>query len=582
MSKKKPRLKFVEEQKQHSTRSPPECTRPEPSQPPKKKLKLDADKVRERAEHLRFRRAEITVEEASRMTKAQKCEMYAAAAARSVVHEKVAQEGDENAGVKSLHEAEKGLETSDRLSKSRYARKLKKQRKAQEKKRDTTKYSVSKKGTAQDADVSHPLSRWKQRRDIQKRFRAAARSGAQAAGSHKAATGSISVSHNTFGQIVDKGKTLVQSAASSVVTAARSNAHLLVVIGVMMMLILLSLSAFSSCAVLFGGSTQVSGQVFYTAKDSDIQGAEEDYRELEKKLKQKIDRTPMEHPGYNEYQYHLDPIEHDPWQLTSYLTTLHDDYTRGEVQGTMQALFQKQYILTTWVEVQIRYKTIWLIDPITLIPYPVEVLYEYRIFHTKLVNKGMETVIYQEMDADQQKRYGVLQETKGGRPYLFGGGLFSGLFGSSGGTGSLWSMGSSPGADYQIPAEALTDPEFAALMQEAQKHLGTPYVWGGSTPETGFDCSGFVCWVLNQSGYEVGRTTAEGLWQKSTPISESEARPGDLVFFEGTYDTPGRSHIGIYVGGGMMISAGDPVKYSNIHSSYWEKHLSGFGRISKE
>lgn len=303
---------------------------------------------------------------------------------------------------------------------------------------------------------------------------------------------------------------------------------------------------------------------------------------LEKKLKQKIDRTPMEHPGYNEYQYHLDPIEHDPWQLTSYLTTLHDDYTRGEVQGTMQALFQKQYILTTWVEVQIRYKTIWLIDPITLIPYPVDVPYEYRIFHTKLVNKGMETIIYQELDADQQKRYGVLQETKGGRPYLFGGGLFSGLFGSSGSTGSLWSMGSGSGAEYQIPAEALTDPDFAALMQEAQKHLGTPYVWGGSTPEAGFDCSGFVCWVLNQSGYEVGRTTAEGLWQRSTPISESEARPGDLVFFEGTYDTPGRSHVGIYVGGGMMISAGDPVKYSNIHSSYWEKHLSGFGRISKE
>lgn len=522
------------------------------------------------------------MEEASRMTKAQKCEMYAAAAARSAAHQEIAREGDENAGVKSLHEAEKGLETSDRISKSRYARKLKKQRKAQEKKGNTTKYSVSQKGAAQDADASHPLSRWKQRRDIQKRFRAAARSGAQAAGSHRAASSSASAAQGGFGQIVDKGKTLVQSAASGVVTVARSNAHLLVVIGAMLLLILLSLSAFSSCAVLFGGSTQVSGQVLYTARDGDIRGAEEDYKELEKKLKQKIDRTPMEHPGYNEYQYHLDPIEHDPWQLTSYLTTLHDDYTRGEVQGTMQALFQKQYILTTWVEVQIRYKTIWLVDPITLIPYPVEVPYEYRIFHTKLVNKGMETIIYQELDADQQKRYGVLQETKGGRPYLFGGGLFSGLFGSSGSTGSLWSMGSSPGAEYQIPAEALTDPEFAALMQEAQKHLGTPYVWGGSTPEAGFDCSGFVCWVLNQSGYEVGRTTAEGLWQKSTPISESEARPGDLVFFEGTYDTPGRSHVGIYVGEGMMISAGDPVKYSNIHSSYWEKHLSGFGRVSKE
>ena len=283
------------------------------------------------------------------------------------------------------------------------------------------------------------------------------------------------------------------------------------------------------------------------------------------------DGTCRVRPGYNEYQYHLDPIEHDPWQLTSFLTTLYDDYTRSEVQGKLKETFKKQYKLTAWVEVQTRYRTVVMIDIFTGIPYTVQVPYEYRIFHTKLVNKGLEVVIREELDNDQWKRYEIFQDTLGGRPYLFNGGLPPG---GSDGSGT-------PGIDYQVPAEALTDEEFAAIYKEAQKYVGTPYVWGGSTPETGFDCSGYVCWVYNQNGYDVGRTTANGLWQKSQHISEAEAKPGDLVFFEGTYDTPGKSHVGIYLGNGMMVSAGDPIKYANIHSSYWEKHLAGFGRLSK-
>ena len=308
----------------------------------------------------------------------------------------------------------------------------------------------------------------------------------------------------------------------------------------------------------------------YSAEDRDIRGAEQDYKKLEKELDKKIKRTPTDHPGYSEYQYHLDPIEHDPWQLTSYLTTLYDDYTRSEVQGKLKETFKKQYKLTTWVEVQIRYKTVWVISPAG-IPVPTQVPYEYRIFHTKLVNRGLEVVVREELDADQWKRYEIFQDTLGGRPYLFNGGLPPG---GSDGSGT-------PGIDYQVPAEALTDEEFAAIYKEAQKYVGTPYVWGGSTPETGFDCSGYVCWVYNQNGYDVGRTTANGLWNKSQHISESEAKPGDLVFFEGTYDTPGKSHVGIYLGNGMMVSAGDPIKYANIHSSYWQKYLSGFGRLSK-
>ena len=224
----------------------------------------------------------------------------------------------------------------------------------------------------------------------------------------------------------------------------------------------------------------------------------------------------------------------------------------------MKETFKKQYKLTTWVEVQTRYRTVVMIDIFTGIPYTVQVPYEYRIFHTKLVNKGLEVVIREELNNDQWKRYEIFQDTLGGRPYLFNGGLPPG---GSDGSGS-------PGIDYQIPAEALTDSEFAAIYKEAQKYVGTPYVWGGSTPETGFDCSGYVCWVYNQNGYDVGRTTANGLWNKSQHISEAEAKPGDLVFFDETYDTLGKSHVGIYLGNGKMVSAGDPIKYADIHSSY--------------
>jgi hypothetical protein len=369
---------------------------------------------------------------------------------------------------------------------------------------------------------------------------------------------------------VDKGKSVVGSAVNSLMTAAKSNAHVLVIVGVFVLLILMVMSGFSSCGILFSGSTQVSGQTIYSAEDRDIRGAEQDYKKLEKELDKKIKRTPQDHPGYNEYQYHLDPIEHDPWQLTSFLTTLYDDYTRSEVQGKLKEIFKKQYKLTTWVEVQIRYKTVWVISPAG-IPVPTQVPYEYKIFHTKLENKGLEVVIREELTEDQWKRYEIFQDTLGGRPYLFNGGLPPG---GSDGSGA-------PGIDYQVPAEALTDSEFAAIYEEAKKYVGTPYVWGGSSPETGFDCSGYVCWVYNQNGYDVGRTTANGLWQKSQHISEAEAKPGDLVFFKGTYDTPGMSHCGIYLGNGMMVSAGDPIKYADIHSSYWQQYLAGFGRLSK-
>ena len=580
MSEKQPKLKFEEEKERTATRSPPKKSKVEQSVPQKQKLKQDADKAAEKAQHLRFGKAEITPDEASRMTKQQKRAMYAAAAARSAVHREIDQYEDDNVGMQALSEGEKAAETAHDISKSRYARKLKKKAKMQGKKgAKTAKSSPQKPTAAQDAGASctgeggsNWLSRWRQKQDIRQSYYAAAHSGtaAQTAGG-KAVSNGTTAAKSGMEQVIDKGRSVVSTAVNGIANFAKSNAHVLLIVGVFLLLLMLVMSAFSSCSILFSGTTQVSGQTIYTAEDRDIRGAETDYKKLEKELDKKIKRTPTDHPGYDEYRYHLDAIEHDPWQLTSFLTTLYDDYTRSEVQAKLKETFAKQYKLTTWVEVQTRYRTVVMIDIFTGIPYTVQVPYEYRIFHTKLVNKGLEVVIREELDNDQWKRYEIFQDTLGGRPYLFKGGLPPG---GSDGSGA-------PGIDYQVPAEALTDDEFAAIYKEAQKYVGTPYVWGGSTPETGFDCSGYVCWVYNQNGYDVGRTTANGLWNKSQHISEAEAKPGDLVFFKGTYDTPGMSHTGIYLGNGMMVSAGDPIKYANIHSSYWEKHLAGFGRLSK-
>ena len=580
MSEKQPKLKFEEEKECTATRSPPKKSKVEQSVPKKRKLKQDADKAAEKAQHLRFGKAEITPDEASRMTKQQKRAMYAAAAARSAVHREVDQYEDDNVGTQALSEGEKAAGNVRDISKSIYARKLKKKAKMQGKKGAKTAQSSPQKPTAaQNAGASctgeggsNWLSRWRQKQDIRQSYYAAAHSGtaAQTAGV-KAASNGTNAAKSGMEQVIDKGRSVVSTAVNGIANFAKSNAHVLLIVGVFLLLLLLVMSAFSSCSILFSGTTQVSGQIIYTAEDRDIRGAETDYKKLEKELDKKIKRTPTDHPGYDEYRYHLDAIEHDPWQLTSFLTTLYDDYTRSEVQAKLKETFAKQYKLTTWVEVQTRYRTVVMIDIFTGIPYTVQVPYEYRIFHTKLVNKGLEVVIREELDNDQWKRYEIFQGTLGGRPYLFNGGLPPG---GSDGSGA-------PGIDYQVPAEALTDEEFAAIYKEAQKYVGTPYVWGGSTPETGFDCSGYVCWVYNQNGYDVGSTTANGLWNKSQHISEAETKPGDLVFFEGTYDTPGKSHVGIYLGNGMMVSAGDPIKYANIHSSYWQKYLSGFGRLSK-
>ena len=548
MSEKQPKLKFEEDKERTATRSPPKKSKVEQSSAQKAETEAGCRQGSGKGAAPAFWQSRDSPRmNASRMSKAaETCYVCRCHAARSAVHREVDQYEDDNVGTQALSEGEKAAGNVRDISKSIYARKLKKKAKMQGKKGAKTAQSSPQKPTAaQDAGASGTgeggsnwLSRWRQKQDIRQSYYAAAHSGtaAQTAGG-KAASNGASATRSGVEQVIDKGRSVVSTAVNGHdANFAKSNAHVLLIVGVFLLLIAAwSCPAFSSCAILFSGATQVSGQTMYSAEDRDIRGAETDYKKLEKELDKKIKRTPADHPGYDEYRYHLDAIEHDPWQLTSFLTTLYDDYTRSEVQAKLKETFAKQYKLTTWVEVQTRYRTVVMIDIFTGIPYTVQVPYEYRIFHTKLVNKGLEVVIREELDNDQWKRYEIFQDTLGGRPYLFKGGLPPG---GSDGSGA-------PGIDYQVPAEALTDEEFAAIYKEAQKYVGTPYVWGGSTPETGFDCSGYVCWVYNQNGYDVGRTTANGLWNKSQHISEAEAKPGDLVFFEGTYDTPGKSHVGI-------------------------------------
>jgi len=289
----------------------------------------------------------------------------------------------------------------------------------------------------------------------------------------------------------------------------------------------------------------------YTAEDKEIIATNNDYTEMEQQLREKVNSVKTTYPGYDEYDIQTDEINHNPYVLTAYLTVKYEYYTEAQVQAELQSLFEKQYELTIKAETQTRTRKVPLImvDPVTFattVTYISED-YTYRILHVTLVNNTLEQVVEESGLTDEQKeRYKVLLETKGNRAYLFEDDIYS----NSTDAGSY--------TDYKVSAEALTDSAFADMLAEAEKYLGTAYVWGGSTPETGFDCSGYVCWVLNQSGYDVGRQTANGLWQSSQHISESEAKPGDLVFFEGTYDVEGASHVGIYVGDGMMISAGDP------------------------
>lgn len=529
--------------------------------PPKRGLKMDTDKAKERSAQLRFGKAEFGEEIARPKRRKPDAEALLDGEAHRQVDK---QNQDENAGVQAAHEGERLAEgAAKKLKDGKYSKKLKAYKKAEKLDKAADKANIQALRRKQQAaqPTSNPISRWKQRQQIKASYYAR-KTGGKAGGS---------AANSARSTAAKKAK----AAAAKAAQFASTHAHMLLMGGVLVLLILVIFCFITSCSVFFPGGMGTVWTTSYTAEDEDILGAEADYKAMEDALRAEIAAIPSSHSGYDEYNFDLDPITHDPHQLAAVLTAIHEAYTRGEVQGTMRSIFDQQYELILSEEIQIRTRTETHTgtDPTTgdTYTYEVEVQYEWRILNIRLINYGIDSVARGMLSGDDLDRYDILQETQGNRPELFGG--VSVGYGSDG--------SGEAGIDYEVPAEALGDPEFAAMLEEAEKYLGTPYVWGGSSPETGFDCSGYVCWVLNQSGWDVDRTTANGLWQQAAKVSEHAAKPGDLVFFQGTYDTPGASHVGIYVGDGMMISAGDPIKYSNIRSSYWDKHLLGFGRIPK-
>ena len=481
-------------------------------------------------------------------------------AARNTVRDAVGRsdnEGEGNSGADALQSGESTVRNTGNLVNNRhYSHKLKQYDKAARLERKSDNANVEalyrRERHNDPSPSSNPISKWRQKQELKKRYMEA-RAGASGAakGGKKTAEGTKS--------LVDKGIEFVKEHPKAILIA-----------GVLGLLVMLIAGMFSSCTAMFAGSGNAVLGTSYTAEDADILGADADYSALETALDNQISNIESTHPGYDEYRYDLAEIGHNPYELASYLTVLFEDYTRTEVQSTLQSLFAQQYTLTLTPEVEVRYRTETRTDSEGN-DYDVEVPYNYHILNVKLTNKGLGAVIRDSgLTTEQADRYDVLMTTSGNRSELFG----EDVYGVSGGEYT----------DYDIPGEALTDEKFRRMITEAEKYLGYPYVWGGSSPSTSFDCSGFVSWVINHSGngWNVGRLGARGLKNICDIIPPDQAKPGDLIFFHHTYDAPDPSdatHVGIYVGDGMMIHCGNPISYASTESNYWQSHFLCFGRI---
>ena len=478
---------------------------------------------------------------------------------------------DNNSGVEAAHFTEGSAESAARAgSRFQYGRKLRQYKKLErlEKKADKDAVdSIFAERMKSDPQAgSNFFSRWRQKQAIKKEY-AATKAGAAAAentaaGTAKAAQGTVSITEKAF-QFV------------------QSHSHIIIGIAAVGLLVLVIAGSVSSCSVLINGGGNVVLGTSYTAEDEDLKGVETDYTKLEDKLRKQIDRIETDHPGYDEYRYNLAEIGHNPYELASLLTVEFENYTRSQVQARLQSIFEAQYELKLVEKVEIRTRKETRVgysyNPITgtghTYTYQVTVQYEYKILNVTLLNRGVDYVARNSgLTDDQLQRYEVTLECRGNRDDLFAGIAFA----TPDGAGS-----SGEYQDYDIPGEALTDEKFRKMITEAEKYLGYPYVWGGSSPSTSFDCSGFVSWVINHcgNGWNVGRQTANGLMGKCDIIPKSEAKPGDLIFFQKTYNTSGASHVGIYVGNGMMIHCGNPISYASIETNYWRQHYYCMGRI---
>ena len=487
------------------------------------------------------------------------------------VHNKIHSVEKDNSGVEGAHKseelAERGIRAGARqVRKSRRSRKLKPYRAAAKAEKAAFKanadfqYQKALHDNPQLA-ASNPVSRFWQKQQIKRQYAKAVRTGG-AKSARKAA-------ENTR-------KAAKKTAEATKKTVAFVGRHwkAFLIAGCALLLFIMISAGISSCSSLFSGGITSVISTSYVSEDADMLGAEADYAALEAELQSRIDNIERDHPGYDEYRYDLDDIEHDPYVLTSILTALHLEYTRAEVQSTLAMLFERQYTLTLTEETEVRYRTERRTGTYTdaegntqTYTYTVEVPYNYYILNVKLENFNLSHLPVYIMTEEQLSMYAVYMSTLGNRPDLFPHSAY-------------------PNAStlreptyYEIPPEALEDETFAAIIAEAEKYLGYPYIWGGSNPNTSFDCSGYVSWVINHSGWNVGRLGAQGLCNICTPVTGAQARPGDLIFFKGTYDTPGVSHVGIYVGNGMMIHCGNPISYANVNTTYWKNHFYAYGRL---
>lgn len=548
---------------------------------PKKKLRTEADVSKNRSAKLRFEKADIEPELDKPSRGKHIISRASSAAIASKAHQAVSEHEDDNVGVQAVHQSEEAVEAAAyTIDHAVYSKKLKAHDKAEkliEKSDRANVDALYEKYKKDNPDAStNPISRWRQKQAIKKEY-AAARAGKSTAGSTAAAS-------KNAGKAAKETKNVTQKLTEFVTSHSKA----FIVVGIFLLLFMVIASMFSSCTAMFQGGAQMVLGTSYTATDEDIIGADDDYSDLEAALRRKLNNIERTHSGYDEYRYELNEINHNPYELASYLTVMFEDYTREEVQRTLERLFELQYELTLEEEVEIRTRTEtrtetetgtrWVWDD-ELEEYveeeyeyevevEYEVEYEYYILNVKLTNYGLNYAIGNSgMTEDEMERYRTLLQTQGNRPDLF--------------EDDIYAVPGGEYTDYDIPGEALTDVKFARMIREAEKYLGYPYVWGGSSPSTSFDCSGFVSWVINNcgNGWSVGRLTANGLMNVCDIIPRSSAEPGDLIFFQGTYDTSGASHVGIYVGNGMMIHCGNPISYASIETSYWQSHFYCFGRL---
>ncbi|ENZ05347.1 C40 family peptidase [Enterocloster clostridioformis] len=476
----------------------------------------------------------------------------ASSSVHGFVHGKIYENEHENVGIEGAHRSELAGEAVLRHG-SRYVRRKIREHPAKAVQRAESKYI---KATADyhfhTAAQEHPelsknaLSRYWQKRRLRRRYqkqaKEAAKHGAQAAGKTAVTTEKLAARAVGFVKRHPVGCLLAPACV----------------------LLMLVMQSCSSSLVTLGNSTiGAVGASTYPCEDGDLLGAESAYCGLEAELSGYLDSYESTH-DYDEYHFDLDGIEHDPYVLLSLLCSLHEgQWKLDQVEGSLQMLFDHQYILTEDVVVEVRYRTETRTDSEGN-DYDVEVPYNYYICYVTLENKNLSHLPVYLLSEDQMSRYAIYMATLGNRPDLFPGSEYVGKY-------------TETPDGYEVPGEYLDDETFAAMLSEAQKYIGYPYVWGGSSPSTSFDCSGYVSWVINHSGWNVGRLGAQGLYNICTPTSSP--KPGDLVFFKGTYDTPGVSHCGIYVGDNTMLHCGDPIGYANLNTSYWQSHFYAYGRL---